>query len=101
MKLLILTAVKTYEKEAIGLFKTAQIKAFSSADINGFKTEDHENLIDNWFSSSSDKMRSLMFFSFTDEKKIDQLLIELERLNKDLSESNPIRAIVMNIEKFL
>ena len=101
MKLLILTAVKTYEKEAIGLFKTAQINAFSSADINGFKTEDHENLIDNWFSSSSDKMRSLMFFSFTDEKKIDQLLIELEKLNKDLSESNPIRAIVMNIEKFL
>ena len=101
MKLLILTAVKTYEKEAIGLFKTAQINAFSSADINGFKTEDHENLIDNWFSSSSDKMRSLMFFSFTDEKKIDQLLIELEKLNKNLSESNPIRAIVLNIEKFL
>ena len=37
MKLLIITAVKSYEKQALQLFKKAGILAFSHADINGFK----------------------------------------------------------------
>jgi len=100
MKLLILTAVKSYEKEAIRLFKKAQIHAFSNAEINGFRSDDHENLIDNWFSSSSEKIKSILFFTFTDEDKIDSLLEQLELFNATIESNNPIRAIVLNIEKF-
>ena len=100
MKLLVLTAVKSYEKEAIRLFKHAKINTFSSTDINGFKSNDNENLIDNWFSASNLKIESILFFSFTDQYSIDTLLQGLHQLNRTLKEESPIRAIVLDIYKF-
>ena len=100
MKLLILTAVKSYEKQAVQLFRKAEIMAFSNADINGFKTLDQENLIDNWFSNSSENVKSILFFSFSEESKIDKLLDELAVLNTKIESDNPLRVIVLNIEKY-
>ncbi len=100
MKLLIVTAVKSYEKEAVKLFKQAGILAFSNTDINGFRALDQEDLIDNWFSSSSQNVKSVLFFTFSEEEKIDLLLKELEILNSGIESENPLRAIVLNIEKF-
>ena len=73
--------------------------AFSNADINGFKTLDNENLIDNWFSSSSDNIKSILFFSFAEQNKVDKLLDELVLLNSEINSDNPLKAIVLNIEK--
>ena len=78
MKLLIITAVKSYEKEAVKLFKKAGIFAFSNAEINGFKALDQEDLIDNWFSSSTRKCKINTFFYFCRRRKIDRLLKEME-----------------------
>ena len=100
MKLLLITAVKSYEKQAVRLFKNSGILAFSNTDINGFKTADHEDLIDNWFSSSSENVKSVLFFTFAEEEKIDLLLKELELLNKTVESGNPLRAVVLNIEKY-
>jgi len=100
MKLLVITAVKSYEKHAVQLFKKAGILAFSNADINGFKTMDQEDLIDNWFSSSTENVKSVLFFTFSEEDKIDHLLEEMEILNKTVESGNPLRAIVLNIEKY-
>ena len=100
MKLLIVTAVKSYEKEAVKLFKQAGILTFSNAEINGFKALDREDLIDNWFSSSTQNVKSVLFFTFAEEEKIDLLLKELEILNARIESENPLRAIVLNIEKF-
>ena len=100
MKLLIVTAVKSYEKEAVKLFKQAGILAFSNTDINGFRALDQEDLIDNWFSSSTQNVKSVLFFTFAEEEKIDLLLKELEILNTRIESENPLRAIVLNIEKF-
>ncbi|MEN8187439.1 MAG: hypothetical protein ABFR05_09945 [Bacteroidota bacterium] len=99
MKLLIITAVKDYEKETLKLFKKARINAWSNLDINGFKTADTENLIGNWFSSAAGNVNSVMFFTFTDAQKIDALLEEVKSFNDDGDGYNPIRAIVLDIEK--
>ncbi len=100
MKLLIITAVKSYEKQAVQLFKQAGILAFSNTDINGFKAIDQEDLIDNWFSNSTENVKSILFFTFSEENKIDKLLIEMAQLNKQIESDNPLRAIVLNIEKY-
>jgi hypothetical protein len=100
MKLLVITAVKSFEKEAVKLFKKAGITAFSNTDINGFKSDDQENLIDNWFSSSSSKVNSILFFTFSEAHKINTLLNELEAFNQKIESDNPIRAIVLNVEKY-
>lgn len=101
MKLLVITAVKSYEKQAVQLFKKAGILTFSNTDINGFKTADQEDLSDNWFSSSQANVKSVLFFSFSEEEKIDLLLKEMEILNTEIESGNPLRAIVLNIEKYL
>ena len=100
MKLLIVTAVKSYEKEAVKLFKQAGILAFSNTDINGFRALDQEDLIDNWFSSATQHIKSILFFTFSEAEKIDILLKDLEKLNEGIESENPLRAIVLNIEKF-
>jgi hypothetical protein len=100
MKLLVITAVKSYEKQAVKLFKKAGILAFSNTDINGFKTLDQEDLIDNWFSNSTENVKSILFFTFAEEHKIDLLLKELEVLNMTVESGNPLRAIVLHIEKY-
>ncbi len=82
------------------IFHIIAIKAFSNAEINGFKSDDHENLIDNWFSSSSEKVKSVLFFTFAEEDRIDSFLEGLEVFNQNIKSDNPIRAIVLNIEKF-
>ena len=95
------TVVEQFEKQVVDLFKKAKISAFSNAEINGFKSDDHENLIDNWFSSSHEKVKSILFFTFAEEDKINTLLEGLEEFNKNIESENPLRAVVLNIEKFL
>ncbi|MCF6224428.1 MAG: hypothetical protein L3J34_11965 [Flavobacteriaceae bacterium] len=101
MKFLVITCIKEFEKETVQLFKKAKITAFSNMDINGFKTQDHENLINNWFSSSSDNVKSSLFFTFTDIDKIDILLKEVKTFNENTESNNPLRAVVLNIENFV
>ena len=101
MKLLIITCIKEYKDDTVRLFKNAKITAFSNTDINGFKTSDPENLISNWFSSSTDNVKSILFFTFTEIEKIDVLLKEVKSFNDQIDSDNPLRAIVLDIEKFV
>ena len=101
MKLLIITADKAYEKEALDLFKKSEIRAFSSANIHGFKTNGEEHLIDNWFSSSEEKISSVLFFTFENKTKIETLLSHLKDFNEKLESENPMKAVVLPIEQFV
>lgn len=101
MEFLIVTCIKEFEKETVKLFKKSKITAFSNMDINGFKTQGTENLIDNWFSSSTDNVKSILFFTFTDKEKIGSLLEEVKIFNKNTESNNPLRAIVLDIKNFV
>lgn len=101
MKFLIVTSVKQYEKELLNLFKKSEIIAFSNVDINGFKATSVENLIDNWFSNSSDKVASSLFFTFTEKDKIAILLAEIKQFNQQKNLINPLRAIVLDVSQFI
>ncbi len=101
MNFLIVTLVKEYEKEVLQLFKKAQIISFSNVDINGFHSKSVENLIDNWFSNNANKVRSTMFFTFTQKEKIDLLLKEIKTFNLQKELSNPLRAIVLDVSQFI
>ena len=99
MKFLIITAVKDYEKDVLNLFKKAEISCFSDVDINGFKNTPLENRVDNWFSASNSRVRSTLFFTFTDAEKIDGMLNIVEAFNNERERVNPIRAIVLDVLK--
>jgi hypothetical protein len=99
MKLLIVTVVEAFEKDILRLFKNAHIESFSESHIDGFKS--HSSLLRtaSWFPSETGGVESSLFFSFTTEDKIDVLFALIKEFNKHLETNNPIKAVVVPIEK--
>ena len=101
MKLVIVTAVEEFQKDVLKLFKEANIKNFSSSDIDGYKNGASVLMASNWFSSGEGGNESSMFFSFTEDENIDVLFNLIKEFNTNLETNNPIKAVVVPIEKFI
>ena len=101
MKLVIVTAVEEYKKDLYHLFKKARIDQFSDTEIEGFKLPPSLLVASNWFSPGNRGTRSLMFFSFSSEEKIDSLFKLIVEFNSKLDTDNPIKAVVLPIEKHI
>lgn len=99
MKLLIVTAVSEYQKDVLNLFKKANIEAFSSSEIDGYKNSNSLIATQSWFPGEKAGNESSMFFSFTDEDKISDFFRHVKAYNQSLETDNPVRAIVLPIEK--
>ena len=101
MKLVIVTAIEEYQKDIVQLFKKAEIDNFSESYIEGYKTSKSLQMTSNWFVSDSVRADSEMFFSFTEDENIDILFSLIHAYNQKLEINNPIRAVVVPIEKFI
>lgn len=99
MKLVLVTAVEAFHNEIIQLFKEAAIENFSESDIDGYKNKSSVLVASDWFSGVKDRTNSTMFFSFTDEDKIDNLFRLIKKFNNNLEINSPVRAIVIPVEK--
>lgn len=100
MKLVLVTAVEEFQQEVLKLFKKAAIENLSVCDINGVKNIPSE-IASNWFSARKNGNESTLFFSFTEDKNIDALFHLIEEFNKNMETNNPLKAIVVPIEKFI
>ena len=101
MKLVIVTSVKEFHNDIAKLFKKGNIKNYSKLDIEGYKNGNLSELSSNWFASDKHGNESNMFFSFTEEDNIDALFELIKEFNQSIETNNPIRAIVVPIEKFI
>lgn len=101
MKLLLITSILEFEKEVCQLFKKAEIIVYSTSDIQGHKFFTGNNIQDNWFSAHRDSFDSKLYFSFTSEDKIEAIFKSIDQFNIETTSSNPIKAIVLDIEKFI
>ncbi len=99
MKLLIVTSVSEFQKDILKLFKESHIEVFSSSEIEGYKN----SLIatQSWFPGKKGANESLMFFSFTEDEKITDFFRLIEDYNKQLETDNPVRAVVLPIERHI
>ena len=101
MKLVIVTAVEEFQNEIIKLFKKTNIKNFSKLDIEGYKKGNSVSELSNWFASDKYGNESILFFSFTEAENIDALFELIKEFNISIETNNPIRAIIVPIEKFI
>ncbi|UAM98212.1 hypothetical protein K8354_18370 [Polaribacter litorisediminis] len=101
MKLVLVTAVEEFQKDVLKLFKEAKIENFSSSDIDGYKNIPSLLVASNWFSGIKGGNESIMYFSFTEDKNIDDLFNLIEEFNKNLETNNPVKAVVVPIEKWI
>ena len=99
MKLVIVTAVEEFQKDVLKLFKNAKIESFSSSDIDGYKNAASLLMTNSWFPSVKGGNESSLFFSFTEDEKIDSLFSLIKEFNNNLETNNPIKDIVFAIEK--
>ena len=99
MKLVIVTAVEQFQNDVLKLFKKANIKNFSSSNIDGHKNGSSILMASNWFSPGKGGNESSMFFSFTEDKNIDGLFNLIKEFNSNLETNNPLKAVVVPIEK--
>ncbi|MBC3847769.1 hypothetical protein H8K90_15330 [Winogradskyella echinorum] len=90
MKLVIVTAVEQFEMVILKLFKKADIENFSSSEIDGHKNSSSLLMASNWFPAEKGGNESSMFFSFTDEERIDALFEAIKEFNKNLETNNPL-----------
>lgn len=101
MKLVIVTVVDEYKKDIIKLFRQAEIENFSESDIEGFKNSKPANVVSNWFGSENSGADSELFFSFAQDDRVDVLFENIKAYNKALETNNPIRAVVVPVEKYI
>ncbi|QVY64737.1 hypothetical protein [Polaribacter sp. Q13] len=101
MKLVIVTAVEEFQKEVLKIFKKANIENFSSSDIDGYKNAPSLLKASNWFSAEKNGNESIMFFSFTKEEKIDGLFNLIAAFNNNAETNNPVRGIVLPVERYI
>jgi hypothetical protein len=101
MKLVLVTSVNAFHKDVVKLFKKAGIESFSESDIDGYKNGSSLLMTNTWFPSEKGANESSMFFSFTEDDAIDKLFKLLKEFNENLETNNPIKAIVLPIERSL
>ena len=101
MKLVLVTAVEEFQKDVLKLFKKANIENFSSSDIDGYKNGSPLLMASNWFSAGKRGNESSLFFSFTEDENIADLFNLIKEFNKNIETNNPLKAVVIPIEKYI
>jgi hypothetical protein len=99
MKFLIVTCIKECEELVFGIFKTSNIRAYSSTEIVGFKDNQSPNLLEEWFSSGDEKFDSTMLFSFTNDENANIAMGHIIAYNQNSPTKFPIRAFIVPVEK--
>ncbi|WP_264559396.1 hypothetical protein [Flavobacterium sp. N2270] len=99
MKLLILTAIKEFEKEIKQQLKKAEVTTFSYKDVIGFRDSTEDALESNWFSAEMNQSQSILFYAFVKKENVDRLFESINDFNTKQETLSHIHVAVLNIEK--
>jgi len=99
MKLLLITAVKEFEKDIKQLLKKSGVQSFSYQDVKGFKNSSEEAVDTNWFGSEMNETQSVLFHVFIATEKLDVFCQFVKEFNIIQESKSTIHVAVLNIEK--
>lgn len=99
MKLVIITAIKEFEKDIKLHLKKAEVKTFSFREVIGYRDSTEDAVESNWFSSEMNQTESILFYAFVKNETVDALFNEINDFNKKQKTLSHIHIAVMNIEK--
>lgn len=99
MKLLLITAVREFEKDIKLILKKVQVKSFSYKDVKGFKDNSEDALEANWFATNIQETESVLFYAFVKEEKVDGLFDMVAAFNAEQVSKSNIHIAVLNIER--
>lgn len=99
MKLVIITAIKEFEKDIKLQLKKAHVKTFSFRDVTGYRDSTEDAVESNWFSTEMNQTESILFYAFVKEAYVDLLFELIEDFNKQQQSLSHIHVAVVNIER--
>ncbi len=99
MKLLLITAVREFEKDIKQILKKADVKSFTYQDVKGFDDNSEDALEANWFATNDQEIESVLFYAFIDKERVDELFEMVKDFNADQISKSYIHLAVVNIEK--
>ncbi|NHN26286.1 hypothetical protein FIA58_011410 [Flavobacterium jejuense] len=99
MKLVIITAIKEFEKEIKLQLKQAEVTTFSYREVIGYRDNTEDAFESNWFSSEMNKSESLLFYAFVKKENVDKLFESVNTFNGKQQTLSRIHIAVVNIEK--
>lgn len=99
MKLVIITAIKEFEKDIKHQLIKANVKAFSFREVTGYRDSTEDAVESNWFSSEMNQTESILFYAFVMEEHVDLLFSLINDFNQKQQSLSQIHVAVVNIEK--
>lgn len=99
MKLIIITANKSFETEIKKILKQAKVSVYTHNDVNGFRDNSAEAIGTNWFGSESIENESVLFFAFVEEKFVTNTKMLVDEFNRQQETDSRIHIAILNIEQ--
>lgn len=98
MKLLLITAVKAFEKEVKNILKHSGVTSFSLQRVKGYKNNT-ENKSGNWFATNDIGVDSLLFTVFAECDCTDDIYNEINTFNAKQETLSQIHIAIVQLEK--
>lgn len=99
MKLLIITAIKAFEREVKQMLKEVGVKTFTYKDVKGYQDISEVAIESNWFASEVNETESTLFYAFVKKDKTDLLFDLINTFNTKQETGSSIHVAVLQIEK--
>ena len=98
MKLLMITAIREFEKNVKDILNHSGVKSFSYHYVKGYKNES-DGSSENWFGASHTEIDSVLFAVFIDENFTEEVYKKVELFNGKQKSLSKIHVATLNIEK--
>lgn len=99
MKLLIITAVKTFEEKVKKLLTENNVITYSYSSVTGYRDSTQEGVSRNWFATEMNKTESFLFFAFVSAETSENVFKAIEELNTTCDIHSKVHIAVTPIEK--
>lgn len=99
MKLLIITAVKTFEDKVKNLLAGNRVLTYSYNTVTGYRNSTQDAVENNWFGTQMNKTESVLFFAFVSNETLKNVYKSIEELNKTCNIHSKVHIAVTPIEK--
>lgn len=98
MKLLLITAIREFEKNVKDILNHSGVKSFSYQYVKGYKNES-DGSSENWFGASHAEIDSVLFTVFIDADFMDEIYRKTEIFNSKQKSLSHIHVATLELEK--
>jgi trimethylamine:corrinoid methyltransferase-like protein len=99
MKLLVITAIISFEKEIKKMLKKVNVLSYSYKKVIGYQDISEESVNNNWFATEINETESILFFAFVKKENSDNLFELVNAFNAKEETQSKVHVAVLNIEK--